>query len=363
MRKIIILLCLLLWVQPFTSGTYANESEAKLTFLVKASSHSLFQSVLSVNSGSLYQSLITSKPLQKVSELPHTNNYLLIEDMDEIRIFLMDEHGDVFDMLRKEKVAVPVTTAKKLYVYFKVLEGKHFGKLLDWTEVDERLPKYSTYRITDLETGLSFQAQRRAGRNHADVQPLTRKDTKIMKEIYDGEWSWKRRAIVVHVDDQKIAASMHGMPHGAGALANGFPGHFCIHFKDSVTHKTRKKDLSHQVMVYKAAGLLPEFVNQLSAQEVIELFFISLNQQDLDLLKLIYHGYDKNYSILLEDIELVRIMDKKLVPSLETDLVLEMPVTYKIKEKDKAEVEKTYVFKAQRESPTGRWVLVDVPGQ
>ncbi len=39
-----------------------------------------------------------------------------------------------------------------------------------------------------------------------------------MKEIYGGKWSWKRRAIIVIHQDQWIAASMHGMPHGAGVM-------------------------------------------------------------------------------------------------------------------------------------------------
>ena len=51
-----------------------------------------------------------------------------------------------------------------------------------------------------------------------------------MKEIY-GEWSWERRAIIVVVGGRRIAASMAGMPHGAGLIKdNDFPGHFCVHF-------------------------------------------------------------------------------------------------------------------------------------
>lgn len=61
-----------------------------------------------------------------------------------------------------------------------------------------------------METGLQFQVQRRAGKNHADVQPLTKQDTAVMKQIYQGKWSWKRRAILVRKDDQFLAASMHG---------------------------------------------------------------------------------------------------------------------------------------------------------
>lgn len=88
-------------------------------------------------------------------------------------------------------------------------------KMTQWEEVNEILPRYTKFTVVDLETGLEFQVQRRAGSNHADVQPLTPKDTAIMKKIYNGKWSWKRRAIIVISEDEKIAASMHGMPHGA----------------------------------------------------------------------------------------------------------------------------------------------------
>ena len=62
-------------------------------------------------------------------------------------------------------------------------------EMLPWEEVNEILPKFSKFEVIDVETGLRFSVQRRAGSKHADVQPLTRKDTKIMKEIYQGKWS------------------------------------------------------------------------------------------------------------------------------------------------------------------------------
>lgn len=89
-------------------------------------------------------------------------------------------------------------------------------QMTQWEEVNGILPRYSKFTVVDLETGLKFRVQRRAGSNHADVQPLTPKDTEIMKKIYNGKWSWKRRAIIVISEDGKIAASMHGMPHGGG---------------------------------------------------------------------------------------------------------------------------------------------------
>jgi hypothetical protein len=97
--------------------------------------------------------------------------------------------------------------------------------------------------------------QRRGGSKHADCQPLTAEDTAVMRKIYGGQWSWARRAIVVSLDGKHMAASMNGMPHGAGAIKNNdFDGHFCIHFLNSRTHESNKLDSAHQAMVKKAAG-------------------------------------------------------------------------------------------------------------
>lgn len=164
-----------------------------------------------------------------------------------------------------------------------LIANRH-GELLSWSEVDTLIPRKSIFEVIDYETGLSFKVQRRAGSKHADVQPLTFTDTKIMKVIYDGEWKWHRRAILIHQDGRLLAASMHGMPHGRGALKNGFPGHFCIHFKGSTTHQTRHLDPTHQVMVYKAAGKLDAYINHADPYILVDLFIMALNQQDEELL-------------------------------------------------------------------------------
>jgi hypothetical protein len=153
-------------------------------------------------------------------------------------------------------------------------------EMLPWKEVNHILPKYTKFKVVDVETGKQFQVQRRAGSNHADVQPLTSKDTKIMKKIYKGKWSWKRRAIIVAYKDQWIAASMHGMPHGGGALQNNFPGHFCIHFFGSTTHRTNSMDLAHMLMILKAAGKLDTYLGKANPYEVIEAYIAGIKQQD-----------------------------------------------------------------------------------
>ncbi len=153
-------------------------------------------------------------------------------------------------------------------------------EMLDWKDVNHILPKYTKFTVLDVETGKKFKVQRRAGSHHADVQPLTTKDTKVMKKIYGGKWSWKRRAIIVIHKDQWIAASMHGMPHGAGALENNFPGHFCIHFYGSTTHRTNTMDLSHMLMVLKASGNLNEYLGKANPYEVINAYVVGFKQQD-----------------------------------------------------------------------------------
>lgn len=153
-------------------------------------------------------------------------------------------------------------------------------EMIPWNEVNQLIPKYSKFIVKDVLTGKEFRVQRRAGSRHADVQPLTNEDTKIMKEIYQGKWSWKRRAIVVIHDKKKIAASMHGMPHGAGALQNNFPGHFCIHFYGSTTHRRNFMDLSHKLMILKAAGKLEKYLQKVNPYELVSAFVAGIKEDD-----------------------------------------------------------------------------------
>lgn len=157
-----------------------------------------------------------------------------------------------------------------------------YGQFLKWEEAARIFPKYAEAEIIDFETRKSFRVQRRAGSRHADVQPLTARDTKIMKEIYQGKWSWKRRSVIVSLDDgTRIAASMAGMPHGQGAIkGNRFNGHFCLHFAESRVHGSGKVDLAHQMMIWKAAGLLEHKLTAMPHKEYLLAFFTAIDQGD-----------------------------------------------------------------------------------
>ncbi|KNZ68249.1 peptidoglycan-binding lysin domain-containing protein [Thermincola ferriacetica] len=130
-----------------------------------------------------------------------------------------------------------------------------YGELMDWEYVSWVFDTHNVATLKDLDTGKSFRVRRLGGSNHADVEPLTAADTEIMKEIYGGQWSWNRRAVLVYVDDKVIAGSMAGMPHSIQTIAdNDFPGHFDLHFLNSRTHNSNTIDTKHQEMVQKAAG-------------------------------------------------------------------------------------------------------------
>lgn len=153
---------------------------------------------------------------------------------------------------------------------------KEFCGALDWyDEVQYIWKKGKIATITDVDTGKTFQVKRTYGHNHADVEPLTKKDTKIIKDIWNG-WSWERRAVVVDVDDMLIAGSMTAMPHagkdsspankiisnrsgnyGRGnnldaVKNNGANGVLDIHFLNSRTHSSNRVLKNQQDMVKKA---------------------------------------------------------------------------------------------------------------
>ncbi|NLG86551.1 MAG: LysM peptidoglycan-binding domain-containing protein, partial [Firmicutes bacterium] len=128
------------------------------------------------------------------------------------------------------------------------------GRLVSWSEANREFANKSKAQVTDIDTGLCFWVRRRGGYNHADVEPLTAADTKVLRQIY-GTWSWERRAVVVDYGSGPVAASMNGMPHGGDSLSgNNFPGHICFHFVGSKTHGSNRVDPDHQAMIRKAAG-------------------------------------------------------------------------------------------------------------
>ena len=129
-------------------------------------------------------------------------------------------------------------------------------EVLDWYDdkVTKVIPKNAKFTVKDIATGKTFTAVRWSGASHMDAESASAEDTKTLKAIMGGSWSWRRRAILIKYNGHVYAASMNGMPHGTTTVNNnGFDGHFCIHFKNSKTHGSDKVDPDHQKAVTTAS--------------------------------------------------------------------------------------------------------------
>ncbi|WP_127579776.1 hypothetical protein [Paenibacillus koleovorans] len=210
--------------------------------------------------------------------------------------FQLGEEPRLIDTSSGEAWEIDASAWRDLRDSAESLRKRHYGELLRWSEVEAKLPRKSVFQVTDLETGLSFRVQRRAGSQHADVQPMTKQDSAVMKQIYGGSWSWKRRAIIVSggEGEARLAGSMNGMPHGGDGIPdNGFSGHFCIHFLESTTHKVDRPDLAHQLMTHKAAGQIVPYLQRADAETVAAAFLEGVHLRDAALTGLLTRGLEK----------------------------------------------------------------------
>ena len=182
----------------------------------------------------------------------------------------------------EEKLYPDLGTA--LVPYLEAMDASFFGTPLDWSTVSQLWPRKTKALVTDLDTQKSFWMFRWGGNLHADVEPVTREDAATMKEIY-GDYTWRRRAVIVEVQGHRIAGSLHSMPHGGGDIrGNDFPGHCCLHFNGSTTHGTRKEDPAHGLMLKKAAGLWWHTLREADAAIWAHHFLTLMAQRDFSTL-------------------------------------------------------------------------------
>ncbi|MFD2369847.1 hypothetical protein ACFSO0_07705 [Brevibacillus sp. GCM10020057] len=274
------------------------------------------------------------------------------------RDLAFDYMDRLLDPKKSRQYLLSQSLSAKLEELVQTVEKAHYGKAIHWEKVKHSFGRMKYATVIDLETGERFNVQRRAGSRHADVQPLTRSDTQIMKHIYQGKWSWKRRAILVEVDGIYYAASMHGMPHGAGAIqGNDFPGHFCIHFTGSSTHLRKEPDPSHSLMILKAAGALPHKILEAGPKELVGYFLTSLNEHDSHSLRMMTDA--SRLPAGLGDIESVRKPEDISSPSADLFMV-EIPVRVDYSLRSGGQRSGRCRFLLLRSAPWERWRIVDV---
>ncbi|WP_214481033.1 hypothetical protein [Bacillus sp. SM2101] len=344
-----------------SSSIAAAKQNHTVTIIVKSSPTSLYESKMTIKSKEIISKLKDSKGVHTTEHMPLTDTFVVIKSNGVNQKFYVNSNWQLYNIKQQKKWNIPSKLVSQLKDIQQKLKAQHYGTIIPWEQVNEIIPKYSTFKIIDIETGLSFNGQRRAGSKHADVQPITKEDTKIMKQIFNGKWSWNRRAIIIMADHQKIAASMHGMPHGSGALINGFPGHFCIHFKSSTTHSSRSEDFSHQLMVRKAAGITGEYFLSISPMELIDSFLFSVNQRDLHIFSASIIG-DKR--MVAEDYfnkfnSLEGIARTSPIPSENStgSLVVDIPLKIEYYGEDLGAVQKIIHFYVTRNSFIDPWKL------
>ncbi|BBI34195.1 hypothetical protein KCTCHS21_35940 [Cohnella abietis] len=286
----------------------------------------------------------------------------------------MERSGNLWNEATREHYLLPQVTVNRLRNYAAALRNSHYGRLTRWDDAKNIVNRKSMFSVTDLETGLTFKVQRRAGSSHADVQPLTKEDTAIMKQIYNGRWSWKRKPIIVHSSQGRLAASMNGMPHGGDGIPdNDFSGHFCIHFQDSTSHKSNTPDPAHQLMIHKAAGNLRSYLDAASPDILAESFIEAMYQQDEELLSQVWVDAPKDklagFIRELQSLTSIRIRkpskksgqaDQENNQVTDDRLLAEIKLPVAINVPGKPERNSTYTFRITRESPQLPWRIVDV---
>jgi hypothetical protein len=348
--------------------------QSMVTLSVRSSQTSIYESRLDIDNSKIIQALKNAKFENAANDAPILPDiYLSLLQDNQERSFRMEETGGIWEESTSKRLIVPSEISKKLLNYSEILRKIHYGKLISWKEASSIIPLKSIFTITDLATGLSFQVQRRAGKDHADVQPLTKKDTSIMKHIYHNSWSWRRTAILVNSNHEFIAASMNGMPHGGdGIPGNDFSGHFCVHFLNSSTHKSPNPDLAHQLMVYKAAGNLKTFFGAASPLIMAKSFVEAMNQQDPDLLQQASVGIPKEKAefFMQEMKSLLSIQPKKPQgkrneisindPRWDESLTAEVALKVVIYKNGASKRESIYRFTFNRGSKQSPWLMSDV---
>jgi hypothetical protein len=337
---------------------------ATATLTIKASPDSAMATQYEVDSGLLTRG-IQHAVRRSNADAPVTDAYVTVPDNPQARTYAVDRRGNLYDDLSRELLVLPFAEQSELLRHINHLRAKHYGQFIAWKEASRIIPRKAKFQVKDVESGLTFHVQRRAGSNHADVQPLTKEDTAIMKKIYDGRWSWQRKAILVLTEQGQYAASMHGMPHGGDGIPdNDFSGHFCIHFVGSSTHGSGNVDPEHQLMIYKAAGRLDEYFDQASPYQVVNAFFSAFALKDAQIFRMSFRRpTDRQMDFFVKGNGKIQgILRKPPIEQqdLKDRLLMEIPMEVNIYPEGQRRIKTGYTFRLQRASLIDPWKIESI---
>ncbi|WP_139230761.1 hypothetical protein [Paenibacillus catalpae] len=345
------------------AGMEENSARSGLLLSVRTSPSAQFENHVAIDDPDIVQAVKVPK-WHATDEMPRfTDLYISREGVSPV-LLRVDTNGNLWNEAQMKMIVLSGKAAVKLNQAAASLREQHYGQLLDWQEAEKLFSRKAVFVIKDMESGLSFRVQRRAGHDHADVQPVTKADTEIMKQIYNKGWTWDRKAIIAEKDGKQIAASMNGMPHGGdGIPENGFSGHFCVHFLNSSTHKSDAPDLPHQLMVYKAAGKLRSFMADATPYQLGESLIEAIHHDEYEMIRLMTEGLSKEQSEALlrhkTDWRSIRRKDGRELPqeeSLLSEAQLEAEILHSTRGRRFVHFHSRYV----RTSPISPWELKEL---
>lgn len=145
-----------------------------------------------------------------------------------------------------------VATQKKLFS--SRARKKPSVSITPWSksDINSRFPRASKALIIDVATGTRIHIRRVYGSNHCDVEPWSKTDTRKLKKVYGGKWSWESRGVLLIAKGKCYAAAINSMPHGDQiSHTNGYDGQFCLHLYKSTTHGSEEVNDNHQQMIKK----------------------------------------------------------------------------------------------------------------
>ncbi|MBE5800451.1 MAG: hypothetical protein E7321_10975 [Clostridiales bacterium] len=137
---------------------------------------------------------------------------------------------------------------------------------ISWSKMKSEKLITNSLTLTDIKKGLSFDVKVQSTGNHADVEPKTANDTKVLCSLYgaanaaqlESENMYQRRAVIVtNSAGQQFIGSIYAIPHGQDTVSgNNFDGQFCLHFLESTIHEgggSISESENHQAKIKQAA--------------------------------------------------------------------------------------------------------------
>ncbi len=108
-----------------------------------------------------------------------------------------------------------------------------------YSTVRNECRKYPYCTIYDPESGKAYQVHMFSYGKHAEIEPLTARDTAIMYEIFGGQ-TWTPKPVwVIFADGTIRIATTHSVPHEVQHIRdNNFAGHSCLHFPRTMAQVT-----------------------------------------------------------------------------------------------------------------------------